>query len=496
MTFSEIKQKSESILTDGLRRAYGAAGGFMAKRFPAPYLGTEEADFGTAAGKSYTAGFGKATLLPENIMQRTYYLAGYSENNPVTGVLDAPQASALWLDDNTGRGALLLVSLDAVGLLHEDVERIRTSLADYCQTAGCREIHVLCTHDHAAIDTMGNWGPLPRSGRDKSYMAFLVSQVKHAAIDAYRDRRDGSLYFGSVEVPDMQEDIRTPVVYSKTLTRFRFAPKDGTREIWMVHFASHSESLQGCNSRVSADFPGYMRRAILEQAGAETIYFVGAIGGMISMRIENEDSVRADGGDFAASTKAIGEKLAKYVLSIRRDKKLTPCIHSLRRKLYLEADNTMLLTAKFAHVVRAKTQFREEASLGLALQTEMTYMEIGGKAMLFVPGELFPELAYGGYLPASESANGTGENPVPLCTIAENPDLLIFGMADDEIGYIIPPDDFLLHDRIPYFECAVDRHGRRHYEETNSLGPKTAQTLADMFEDMMHTVRVAKERRG
>ena len=49
-------------------------------------------------------------------MQKTYYVAGYSDNNPATGVLDAPQATALLLDDNSGRGALLLVSLDAVGL--------------------------------------------------------------------------------------------------------------------------------------------------------------------------------------------------------------------------------------------------------------------------------------------------------------------------------------------------------------------------------------------
>ena len=491
MDRSEWKDKGEVLLSTLLRKAYGTYGGFFAKRTPSVYLTPEAPDFREKSGKTFTAGFGTATLLPDDVMQKTYYVAGYGENNPATGVLDAPQASALWLDDNTGRGALLLISLDAVGLLHADVEAIRTELADFADVSGCRDIHVLCTHDHAAIDTMGNWGPLPLSGRDRAYMAFLYAQVKKAAVNAYHDRRDGHLYYGAIEVPDMQKDARTPIVYSKMLTRFRFVPKDGTREVWMLHFAAHAESLQGCNSRISADYPEYLRRAIREKAGADAIYFAGAIGGMITMRIDDEQAIRDSGSDFAASTKAIGEKLAGYAMSIRKDKKLSPCINVLRRKLYMEADNTMLLTAKFVHILKAETKFREETALGLALQTEMAFLQIGGKQMLFVPGELFPELAYGGYLSAEDSANGAGENPVPLCEIANDPDLLIFGMADDEIGYIIPPDDFLLHETFPYFDRAIDRHGRKHYEETNSLGPNTAQTIADTFEDMMQTVQKA-----
>ena len=493
MDFSAIKDKSEAAACAALRKAYSAYGGFFAKRTPSVYLKKEPFDYLPHGGDTFTAGFGSVSLLPDDVMQRTYYVAGYSENNPATGVLDAPQASALWLDDNSGRGALLLVSLDAVGLLHADVENIRAELSGFAELNNCRAIHIVCTHSHACIDTMGNWGALPRSGRDKDYMTFLYRQIMQAASAACRDKRDGELYFGSVEVPDMQEDIRTPVVYSKTLTRFRFVPHDGTRETWLLNFAAHAESLQGCNSRISADYPGYLRPAIREQTGAETVFCNGAIGGMITMNVENERQIREDGGDFAASTKAIGEKLAGYAVAIQDEEKLSPCVNMLRRRVYMEADNTMLLTAKFVRILQAKTHYREEMSLGLALETEMTYMEIGGKRMLFVPGELFPELAYGGYLPADASANGTGENPTPLCEIADDPQLLIFGLADDEIGYILPPDDFLLNKDIPYFERAVDRFGRRHYEETNSLGPRTAQTIADTFADMMQTVRKTKE---
>lgn len=500
MDFNTIKDKAagkgRTALYGVLRGAYRASGSIRQRISPSPEIApAEPADWQTAGGKRYSVGFGKATLLPDDIMQKTYYVAGYGENNPATGVLDEPHVHALWLDDNSGRGALLLVSADTVGLLHADVEDIRRDLADFALTANCRGIHVMSTHDHAAIDTMGNWGPLPRSGRDRAYMAFFRGQVKKAAIAAYRDRRDGDLFMGEIEVPDMQEDIRTPYVYSKTLTRLRFVPRDGTRETWLVHFASHSESLQGCNSRVSADFPGYLRKAIYEQTGAETLYLVGAIGGMISMQIENEQAIRDAGGDFAASTQSIGRRLAGYAMRVEKEKKLKPCVNQLRQAFYIGADNTMLLLARTAHILRAKGESMADSPLGLALRTEMTYLEIGQLHLLLIPGELFPELAYGGYLGAAESATGCGGeiNPEPLTEIAGDPALRIVGLANDEIGYILPKNDFLLHEETPYFAAARDCHGRRHYEETNSLGPDAAGTIADVFRGMIRTARKAKE---
>ena len=107
---------------------------------------------------------------------------------------------------------------------------------------------------------------------------------------------------------------------------------------------------------------------------------------------------------------------------------------------------------------------------------------------------MFPELAYGGYLSAAESASGCGgeANPEPLAAIAQDKGLRIVGLCDDEIGYILPPNDFLLHPDTPYFEPTRDKHGRRHYEETNSLGPRTAETIAAVFRGMMCAVRNAK----
>lgn len=433
----------------------------------------------------FTAGFGKARIVPPDLLKRKYYIAGYNSWNPAKGLLDIPQAHALWLDDNSGRGAVVFVSLDAVGILHKDVNAVKASLADFLAETDCRNINIMCTHSHAGIDTMGLWGPLPLTGRDPKYMEIVFEGIRTAVKKAYEDRREGALQLGRIQVEGMQNDHRTPVVYSKTLTRLRFVPKDGTREIYFINFAAHSESLGGNNSLVSADFPGYLREEIFNRTGAETVYCVGAIGGMISM-----DTI---GDDRVASTKQIGKNLAEFALSVKEETELKPVVNFLKQEFYADVDNYVLMLGTKAGILQADRHHKKDSTYGYALKTEMTYFEIGSLKMLLIPCEIFPELVFGGYLSSEESAEGKGPeiNPTPLTQIAGEEELLIFGLANDELGYVIPKNDFLLAPGMAYLDRVKDRHNRNHYEETNSMGPKTAQRIADVFTGMMQTVNAA-----
>lgn len=445
-----------------------------------------------AEAKYFTAGFGKAVMLPDDIKTKKYYIAGYGENNPAKGVIDPQYAHALWLDDNSGKGGHLFVSLDIVGLLNKDVNALKKALGEFSEITGCQTITIMSTHNHAGIDTMGIWGKLPHTGKDRKFMTILFNAVITAASAAYRDRREGKLYHGTIEVPDMQEDIRTPVVYSKTLTRLRFVPNDGTREIYFLNFASHSESLQGCNSLVSADFPCYLREKIRKETGAETIYGVGAIGGMISMEIEDEDRLRRE-NRLLESTRSIGYKLADYALSIKKEKKLDPRISYIKQEFYVPVENPVLTIACQIGLLNADA-YKVPYSDQKALKSEISYFEIDELKILMIPCELFPELAYGGYLSEDESAEGLSPdiNPEPLTRIADDDDLLIFGLANDELGYVLPPNDFMLNEDTPYLDKAIDRFGRRHYEETNSMGPGTAEIIAENFRILMNKVNTAK----
>ena len=471
-----------------------AAGNLRAKRTRAPRLSNGEFDFvSQAKADRFVVGFGKKALLPPDVERRVYYIAGYGENNPARGVIDPQYVSALWLDDQSGGGGRLFLSFDVVGLLAKDVALIKKRLAAFRLHTGCRGVTVFSTHNHAGIDTMGLWGPLPLSGKNPKFMELLFSGAAEAAEAAYADRRTGRLFFGKTEVPDMQEDIRTPEVYSRTLSRFRFVPDDGGREVWFLNFASHSESLQGCNHLVSADFPCYLRERIREKTGAETVYAVGAIGGMISMQIENEDLLRKE-HRLLESTRAIGYRLADYAMGISAERLLSPRVGSITQAFYVPVENPLLSLAGLVGIISVDRYFLPAP----AVKTQLSYLEIDGVPLLFLPCELFPELAYGGCLPAEESATGSGPeiNPPPLTEIAGADDLIVFGLTDDELGYVIPPNDFYLHPDKPYLEKGIDRHGRRHYEETNSAGPAAAWAIADAFTKVMKTVNTAKKENG
>ncbi len=444
--------------------------------------------------EKYTIGFAKEILLPDDIDTKKYYIAGYGENNPARGVIDPQYAHAVFIDDNSGRGGVLLVSLDVVGLLNKDVIKIRKMLEKFCEISGCRKIDVVSTHNHAGIDTMGIWGPLPFTGKNDKFMDILFNAVKKIAFDAFENRKSGDFYLGTIEVPDMQEDIRTPIVYSKILTRFRFVPDDGSNETWILNFASHSESLQGCNHLVSADFPCYLREKIKKTTNADTLYTVGAIGGMISMDIPDENVLRNE-HRLIESTRDIGYKLADYAMSISNDIKLLPLVNFSTKEFYADVENPVLTLACDVGIMDAEKYATKNAPLYWTLKSEVTYYEIGGKKILLLPCELFPELAFGGALPAEESATGKGAeaNPPLLCDIAGDKEILIFGLANDELGYVLPPNDFLLDEKSPYLDDGRDKHNRRHYEETNSVSSKMANMIADSIQELIDAVNKVKQ---
>ena len=110
-------------------------------------------------------------------------------------------------------------------------------------------------------------------------------------------------------------------------------------------------------------------------------------------------------------------------------------------------------------------------------------------------GELLPELAIGGYDGSRINAPGVpliedgNVNPPDVSKAPEGPYIKermqstypwLIGLANDELGYIIPPYNFELADTMPW----VNEAPGDHYEETNSLGPDMAP-LVDQWTDYL-----------
>ncbi|MDR1464702.1 MAG: hypothetical protein LBJ11_05315 [Oscillospiraceae bacterium] len=478
-----------SIITTTARKRFRKGSVKYGKKHPTPKLSRARYDY-LAAPKSdcFTLGFAKTDVMPPDVTKKKYWVAGYRAYNPAVGVLDPMTASAVWLDDNSGRGGIFLVSIDNVGMSSYDSDLIKDSMRGELEKMGCRGVFILSTHNHAGIDTLGYWGPLPLTGRDPEFMAILHEGVRAVMRQAYEGRREGDLYHGTIDAPPVIRDTRPPVVWNNTLTRFRFVPKDGSAETWLINFASHSEAMLGKNSLISADFPCYLRREIQETAGAEVIYFIGAIGGMIRPKELDEDNIK--------STISCGKQLGRAATQIDNDRKLPPLLNFVTQPYFAEAENLMLLLAVNLGIIKNKKRVTYgDGDLGYAIQTEMTYMNLGGQQMLLLPCELFPELAYGGFLSAEESATGQGPeiNPTPLTEIIGDEKLLVFGLCNDMTGYVVPPNDWILNAEKPYIDGGKDATGRNHYEETNSLGPRTAEIIAGTFAQLVETVRAAEQ---
>ncbi len=434
----------------------------------------------------YNVGFAKRITMPDDVTAKPYWLAGFRTGNRVTGVIDPMTVSAIWIDckDN---GGFIMVAADCVGITGYDIQALRDSLSEFCAETGCKAINVCCSHTHAGIDTCGYWGktvlgPIPGDGKDPEFMKLFFGAIRDVCYESYRNRKEGRLYVGSVRVPEAQHDGRPPVVLHDVLTRIRFVPNDGTEETWFLNFAAHPNTMGGANSKVSADYPYYMRERIYKEKKTNVLFGVGAIAA-VDAGMFSEDRLER--------TIRQGEVLGEAALSVSDDVQLDPEITLLQQPYYSPIDNGVLSLMGLIKTVNSLKYPCDKGELGLALKTELTYIKLGSLQILLIPGEAFPEFVYGGYSSAEESATGLPPdiNPTPLVDIAGDKNLLVFGVTNDMTGYMVPPNDFVLNETQPYLNNGIDRFGRKHYHETNSLGYLTTETIAGVFADMMSRVK-------
>lgn len=459
---------------------------FTTKEDTSEYMLTGDKTFSQTAGEKWTVGYSESILTPEDITADTYYIAGYNTNNPAKGVLDDMYAKAVYLDDNTGRGGVVLCAIDCVGISRKDINDIRKIVIESGEIPSIKSINIASTHSHSAIDTQGLWGKnFLSDGKNESFMQSLKEKTADAIIKAYKAREDGKLFFGTAVAEGMQADTRTPIEYSNIITSIRFEPENGNKDTYIVNFNSHAEGLGSKTTVVSADYPAYMTEEIQKQTGGANVLFVnGAVGGLITGdQIDN--FLKSDTFDCVGYTKDYGRKLANYVLGITNEKELSPVINIKSETISVVCDNTALLLARFLGVLNndtEKTGFTE-----VSIISEVSYMELGNNqvGIFMIPGELYPELETGAFLSAEESANGFEAEYKVLSEMTDCEHSFVLGLCNDELGYIIPDNDFLLHEWLPYFNIPYDSMERKHYEETNSVGPDTARTILEEMDALI-----------
>ena len=439
----------------------------------------------TNADSQWSFGFGSSQIIAPGYEDGTgLIIAGYHNGMPADRCLNAPeadyaQARALWL--GTGNSGILLIGIDCIALSSATVKSIRERLQPVVENANCIHISVYATHTHAQADTLGLWGDPAMDGKNAAYMEALEKAAEDATTQAISSLRTGDGYWGSIDASHLLSDSRYPHVFDSNLYQIRFSSKEGSG-VRLLFYGAHAESLRGDNRQLSRDFPGMLCDLVTEANGDDAMFFPGAIGGLIMTKVLSEPFDAKENMTLTANA------LADCVLSIDPAQEMTisPQLTVGTAEFTIPMENSLFLVYKFLGILDSTVE-QVGLSSDYVLCTELNILRIGDLTIALLPGEIFPELVFGG----EYGYAGDGFNPKPLCDIARSygcDNLLIAGLANDEIGYIVPPSDFLLNPQNPYVEGVVDYKNENHYEETNSLGPETANRLAEVFEALLSAI--------
>lgn len=369
------------------------------------------------------------------------FIAGDKQNRQFTGILDSLFVKAAVFHD--GNEIFALVTVDCIGLLYQDLLKIRGKVAemDLGIPFSPEHIAISSTHTHAGPDVVGLWGKdYTQTGVDPDYMEFLVQstadQIKIAASKLetvnpkYGITEHGHEWAANI----CEEEI------DRSVTVLQFLNDKGQNILSLTNFACHPTYLDAVYHEVSADYVAGFYQEMEKQLGGEHFFLQGAIGGWIQP---------IDKGISYKEVLERGSGLAKATIAaLDAAKSLQSTdIQFLSKKIDLKVDNDA---------------WRQLAAGGLiqrpitdVVATEVAWFAIGEATFATHPGETAP--IYG--LQTKEM-------------MPEGPKFVL-GLAQDALGYIVKPE---------YFEDQSLPHAP--YMTSMSLGKDTGTYLMEVLETL------------
>lgn len=433
-------------------------------------------------------GFAHADITPD-IANHDVWLAGYLPGRKATAVHDPLYVRTIVLKNQKKR--LAIVSLDLVGFQLPDVESIRAELADFAHLV------VASTHNHEGPDVIGIWGRSPiHGGKDPAYIKLVCQRIVETIRTADKNARVAVGRFGCAVAPELIRDARKPIVKDAKLRLLQFVDSDNRNVGALVQWNCHPEAMGPRNKSITADFPGTTISRLQEQLGCPVVYVTGAVGGLLAP--PREGIVDADGKKLVEGEWEYAERYGELVADLAMKAtettvpvRLTPIEVSMKQ-IAIPVVNPWYRAARLTGVVkRAGYKWENDPyQLGAnvrvgdffgrnAIATEVSYIRCGELHLIGIPGEIYPELIYGGVPdPAADGADFPDApiEPTVVDMVPENRTIII-GLANDEIGYIMPKRQW--DQRVPY---AYQRRSSQ-YGEINSCGPDTGPIVMNGLRD-------------
>ena len=429
-------------------------------------------------------GTAESDITPDLTLGRPVFIAGYGQNRRAEGVHDPLMVRAIVLSD--GKTRVAFAAVDLVGLQYEAVQRIRTELADLDY------VLVASTHNHEGPDVLGLWGPSPfRSGVDPEYLSMVVRRTVDTIRRASESLTTVQASYGTAQNDDLVRDSRKPIVKDGVIRVLKFSqPDTGEPAALLVDWSCHPEAMGPRNKELTADFPYYTIERLKKRFDCPIIYFTSACGGLMApprQGITDEQGVQLHEGDFRYA-QVYGERVGELAIQAADSAKsidLTPIGFSAK-PISLPMENKTYQLARVVGLLKrdayvwtgdhnevGQTVSGKTVGQQPGLVTEVAYLRFGRLNVVGIPGEIYPELVYGGYeypaLPEVDFPEAALE-PTVIELLPDDKFLLI-GLANDEIGYIIPKRQWDEQSPFAYGEK------KGQYGEGNSVGKEAAPIL-------------------
>ena len=430
---------------------------------------------GEGDGKLYV-GTARVKITPEWPSDKPIYIAGGANNRVATGVNDDIYANALIIQQNDIKVAI--VTMDLIGFYFSDIGKVRKAIKPEWEID---LLVVTTTHNHQGPDVLGFWGAATfDTGRDPEYVDLIVNKIVEVVGKANEKLEVANFKFGCDELKNLTNDLREPYVFDEKICALEFSNRDTGKTIaTLIRWGNHPESLSLENTLISSDFPGFARGFIGKERGGVALYVSGCVGGMMTplgVDVYDEDGNLLPDPSIER-TKRIGELVAEKANELLDSASFVdqPNISLRAKSFFLPIQNLGLQLSLCAGVTERETYTDGEpmGCEGDTLLTEVGVIRIGPAVIVGIPGEDFPELAFGGI----ENMNGDFPNaqPEPILTdefkkiIGDGFTPIFVGLYQDELGYIIPKReyDFSL------------------YEEGFCISYDAARNIADSLIQMM-----------
>lgn len=384
-----------------------------------------------------TIGYTQQIITPD--INQTVYLAGFGQNRVAQSVHDDLYLRALALAN--GDKQLVFITLDLIGLARHHCQAIEQRVQAHHPNT---QVIIVCSHTHHGPDTIGLWGPDQQtSGVDTAYLDDLKTRIVNAALLTLtmEGKTTVQLQSASITVQGVAKNARDPEILDDELTILQFRTPENRVQATLLIFPCHPEVLWEHNPHITADYVHTLREAVEEATSAPALFMPGALGGMMTPDMPDHDF------DSAAEMGRIIAQAGLDAITLTPGHETT--IDCRRETFHIPLESPLLELA-----INAGLLGDVGRDIADGILTETNLIKLGRTWLITVPGELLPKL--GLQLKADLRAAGAATAAV-------------IGLANDEIGYILPEDDYI------YPENPFEPGD--HYEETMSPGKQTASIL-------------------